>query len=80
MKHHNVLMSVEIVLSEDEYALMQSGRISEKSVLREALTNGRWVNVTNPQVVNTHDDQIPAPCPKCGGQCGYWNLPLGCGK
>jgi len=22
----------------------------------------------------------PEPCPKCGGQCGYWNLPLGCGK
>jgi len=20
------------------------------------------------------------PCPKCGGQCGYWNLPLVCGR
>lgn len=23
--------------------------------------------------------EVP-PCPKCGGQCGYWNRPLGCGK
>ncbi len=20
------------------------------------------------------------PCPKCDGDCGYWNMPLGCGK
>lgn len=19
-------------------------------------------------------------CPKCGGTCGYWNLPLSCGR
>ena len=27
-----------------------------------------------------HHARRPEPCPKCGGQCGYWNLPLGCGK
>ncbi len=80
MKHYNVVMQVELMLNEDEFALMHAGRISETSVLREAVKTGQWVSARSAQVVATHDDETPVLCPKCGENCGYWNLPLGCGK
>lgn len=35
---------------------------------------------TNTEVATWEEQRGSWPCPKCGGPCGYWNLPLGCGR
>lgn len=56
MKHYNIVMEVEIMVNEEEFALMKENRISDTSVLREHVKTGLWINARNAQVVATHDD------------------------
>jgi hypothetical protein len=38
------------------------------------------VVLVRPSFFDFGTEAVVAPCPVCGGQCGYWNLPLCCGR
>jgi hypothetical protein len=57
MKHYNIVMEVEIMVNEEEFAIMHEGKISDTSVLREHVRTGQWIHARNAQVVAEHDDE-----------------------